>query len=254
MISALYAGIVTHVRFRPRAHRLRYRMMQGLFDLDELDAVAGRLRFFSRNRFNLFAFHDADYGDGSATPLRAQIEAHLRSGGLEPDGGAIRVLTMPRILGHVFNPISTWYCHRADGSLLAMLYEVTNTFKDRHWYLIPVAPGDQSVIRQRCAKRLYVSPFMDMAMDYAFTLRPPGEQVSLVVEGADAEGPLITATFAGRRRELGDGALVRAFFAYPLLTLKVVGGIHWEALRLWLKGVRIRRHPAPLGETLTIGR
>lgn len=255
MKSAIYAGLVTHERFRPKPHRLRYRMFQLLFDLDEVDALAGRLRLFARNRFNLFAFHDRDYGDGSAVPLRDQVERHLGDAGLVPDGGAIRLLTMPRICGHVFNPISIWFCHRRDGSLLALIYEVTNTFKDRHLYLIPVAPdAAPGLIRQRCAKRLYVSPFMDMDMTYDFTVRPPGEHVMVVVGGDDAAGPLITALFAGKRRELGDAQLLRAFALFPLLTLKVVAGIHWEALRLWIKGIGVRRHPAPPDVGVTIGR
>lgn len=254
MNSALYTGVVTHQRFRPKPHRLRYRMFQGLFDLDELDGLAGRLRLFSRNRFNLFSFHDADFGDGGARPLRAQIESHLAAAGVAPDGGPIRLLAMPRVLGHVFNPISVWFCHRRDGSLLALIYEVTNTFKDRHCYVIPVDGDGRGVIRQRCDKSLYVSPFMDMDMVYDFAIQPPAERTTITVAGGDADGPLITATFAGRRRPLDDAQLARAFFVYPLLTLKVVAGIHWEALRLWIKGLGIRRHPAPPDVGVTIGR
>lgn len=254
MNSALYAGVVVHQRLRPRLHRLRYRMVQGLFDLDELDAAGTRLRFFSRNRFNLFAFHDRDYGDGSDTPLRAQIETLLAGAGLAPDGGAIRLLAMPRVLGHIFNPISVWFCHRRDGRLLALIYEVTNTHRQRHAYLIPVADMPPAIIRQRCAKTLYVSPFMDMDMTYDFAVRPPGERVMIRVDGSDAAGPLIGAAFAARRRPLTDAQLLRAFFTVPLVTLKTVAGIHWEALKLWLKGVAIRRVPPPPGSAVTIGR
>lgn len=255
MNSALYAGTVVHQRLRPKRHRLRYRLAQGLFDLDELDDVAGRLRFLSRNRFNLFAFHDRDYGDGSDTPLRQQIEAHLRGAGLAPDGGPIRLLAMPRVLGHVFNPIAIWFCHRSDGSLLAIIYEVTNTLKQRHSYLIPVTgAAEDGTIRQSCAKTLYVSPFMDMDMAYDFAIRPPGAQVQIVVNGKDGEGPLISASFAGKRRALTDGALMRLFFTIPLVTLKTVAGIHWEALKLWLKGIRIRKAPSPPEAKVTLGR
>ena len=254
MNSALYAGTVVHQRLRPKRHRLKYRLAQGLFDLDELDEAAGRLRFLSRNRFNLFAFHDRDFGDGSDTPLRAQIEAHLRDAGLAPDGGPIRLLAMPRVMGHVFNPIAVWFCHRRDGSLLAIVYEVTNTLKQRHSYLIPVTDGADGTIRQSCAKTLYVSPFMDMDMAYDFAIRPPGEKVQIVVNGKDGEGPLISASFVGERRDLTDRALMRLFFTIPLVTLKTVTGIHWEALKLWLKGIRIRRAPAPPEAKVTLGR
>jgi DUF1365 family protein len=186
--------------------------------------------------------------------LRAQIEAHLRGAGLAPDGGPIRLLAMPRVLGHIFNPISTWFCHRKDGSLLALIYEVTNTHRQRHNYLIPVEGAPAGIVRQSCAKRLYVSPFMDMDMIYDFAVRPPGERVMVLVNGKDGAGPLISACFSARRRPLSDAQLLRAFFAIPLVTLKTVAGIHWEALRLWLKGIAIRRAPPPPESKVTIGR
>ena len=242
--SALYAGAVAHQRFRPKRHRLRYRVFQALLDLDELDALAARLRLFSRNRFNLFAFHDRDHGDGSGRPLREQIEAHVRAAGIAWDGGAIRLLTMPRMLGHVFNPISIYFCHRRDGSIAALVHEVTNTFNERRSYVL-AAEAEGGVIRQGCGKSLYVSPFLDMELSYAFAVRPPGETVDVGIEAIDGEGTILTAHFGGARRELSDRALVREFVRHPLMTLKVVAGIHWEALLLLLKGIGVRRHEKP---------
>jgi len=178
----------------------------------------------------------------------------LRAAGLAPDGGAIRLLAMPRVLGHIFNPISVWFCHRRDGGLMALIYEVTNTLRHRHLYLIPVNGEGEGAIRQSCAKSLYVSPFMDMDMIYDFAIRAPGKKVLVVVNGRDADGPLISASFAGRRRPLTDRALLRVFFTVPLVTLKTVAGIHWEAMKLWLKGVRLRRAPAPPEAKVTLGR
>lgn len=254
--SALYRGVVTHRRFRPRAHRLKYRVFWLLLDIEEIDALDRRLRLFSRNRFNLLAFHDRDHGDGSATPLRDQIEALLRQADIDLDGGAVRLLTMPRVLGFVFNPISLWFCHRRDGSLAAMTYEVTSTFGVRHAYVVPVPPeeGRAGVIRQRAAKALYVSPFMDMRMDYSFRGRAPGEALVFEIDGLDADGVLLTARMSGRRHALSDRALLAACAAMPLLTLKVVAAIHWEALKLFLKGVRLTRQPAPAREPFTIQR
>ena len=254
MKSAIYAGTVFHQRFRPRVHRLRYRVFQCLFDLDEIDTAASRFRLFSRNRFNLFAFYDKDFADRSGAPLRPQVEALMARAGCVPDGGSIRLLTMPRMLGHVFNPISVWFCHRRDGSLATIIYEVTNTFKERHSYVIPVegAGSADTSIRQACDKAFYVSPFMDLDMRYDFTVDPPMERTKVVVAGSDAGGPLIVAAFEGARRELSDGALLGAFLRYPLLTLKVVAGIHVEALWLFLKRVGIRRHSPAVGEGVTI--
>ncbi len=243
--SAIYEGAVMHRRFRPRPHHLRYRMFSFFLDLDEVPVLSQRLRLFSHNCFNVFAFFDGDHGDGSAGTLREQIERLLRSAGLDPTGGAIRVLCMPRVLGHVFNPISIFYCHGHDGALQAMLYEVNNTFGQRHLYLIPVSPGSGvETIRQGCEKRFYVSPFMDMAMTYDFRLRVPAETLSVVIHGRDAEGLMIAASQVGERRALTDRGLMRAFFNFPLLTLTVVFGIHWEALKLWVKGIKLRTRPA----------
>ncbi len=254
MKSAIYAGEVFHRRFRPRAHTLRYSLFQCLFDLDEIDRVSQRCRLFSRNRWNLFSFHDRDYGDRSGAPLRPQIEALVRRTGQEPDGGPIRLLTMPRMLGHVFNPLSVWFCHRRDGSLATIIYEVTNTFRERHSYVIPVEAGQgaAALIRQTCDKAFYVSPFMDIDMRYDFTVEPPMEKTRVVVAGADGGGPLIVAAFQGDRRELGDGALVAAFLRHPLLSLKVVAGIHVEALWLFLKRIGVRRHVPSGGDGYSI--
>lgn len=238
--SALYAGRVVHQRLRPRRHRLEQRVFWLLLDLAEVDGLDRRLRLFSRNRRNLFSFFDRDHGDGSGRPLRAQVEARLAAIGVNLGGGAIRLLTMPRVFGYVFNPISVYYCHAADGRLAALSYEVSSTFGERRWYDITVTTGDDGgPFRQTCAKSLYVSPFMEMEMRYRFRGRAPAEKVALTVGCDDADGPLLNASLWGERRPLTNGALARAALSFPLLTWKVVAAIHWEALRLWLKGVPV---------------
>lgn len=245
MNSALYSGQVMHHRLRPREHTLRYRVFWMLLDLDELDQMSRSLRFFSRNRFNLMGFHDADHGDGSETPLRVQATRLLERRGVDIGSGAIRLLTMPRVLGYVFNPISLYYCHRPDGALAAMIYEVTSTFRERRAYVLPVAPEDGRVgrIDQATGKGLYVSPFMDMDMRYAFKGSVPDDRLDLAIDGLDSQGLLIATAMRGRRRALSDRAVLAAMAAMPLLTIKVVAAIHWEALKLWLKGVPLTRKP-----------
>ncbi len=256
--SALYTGQVMHRRLRPRKHRLRYRIFSLLLDLDEIDAEAARLRLFSRGAFNLFSFYDRDHGDGSGASLRAQVETHLAQAGISA-GGAIRLLAMPRILGFGFNPISVYFCHRPGGALAAILYEVHNTFGERHSYLFPVGqagaegPGADGILRHGCAKAFHVSPFMGMDMDYAFRVMPPGERLSIAITGGDAAGPIITALHTAERQPLTDGALGRIFITHPLLTAKVVGGIVWEAAKLWIKRVPVFDHPAPPRHAVTFG-
>jgi DUF1365 family protein len=240
-----------HRRVRPRVHVLRYRLFMLLLDLDEVDALAGGLRLFSRNGWNLFSFYDRDHGARGKEPLRAQVEARMRAAGLAPDGGPIRLLTMPRMLGFVFNPVSVYFCHRRGGALDAIIYEVNNTYGERHDYVLPVEDPSAVPIRQRIGKNFHVSPFMGMEMDYAFRVVPPDARLGLAITGGDAEGPLITAAVSARRRELTDRALLGAFFAYPLMTLKVVGGILWEAARLWVKGVPTHAKPPPPGHFMS---
>ena len=216
-----------------------------LLDLDEIDDVAGGLRWFSRNRFNLVSFHDADHGDGSDVPLRTQVVRRLAAAGIDTKGGPIRLLCMPRIAGYGFNPLSVYFCHHHDGSLAAILYEVHNTFGERHTYLRAVEDGAGAVIHQHCDKDFYVSPFLEMAMRYDFRVKRPGERISVAIRGGDADGPVIVAALAGARKELTDGALLRLLVTHPLLTLKVVGAIHWHALRMLVKGYRPVPRPTP---------
>jgi DUF1365 family protein len=220
-----------------------------LLDLDELPVLDGTLKLFSCNRFNLMDFRETDHLDGSTTVLKAQVERILIEGGFE-GGGRARLLCMPRILGSVFNPLSVYFCETAAGRLQAILYEVNNTFGQRHSYLLKAGDAGAEV-RHGTEKRFYVSPFNDLAMRYDFRVVPPGDladerPLSVRIDVYDAVGLLMTAAFVGERQPLTDKTLTAAWLRHPLLMAKVVGAIHWEALKLWLKGMRfIPRPPAP---------
>ena len=251
--SGLYRGVVFHTRLRPRPHRLRYRIFMTLLDLDELPRLDRSLRLFGHNRPGLIGFHDKDHLSG-AGPLKAEVEALLARAGIDLDGGTIRLLCMPRVLGFVFNPISVFFCCRRDGTPAAVLYEVNNTFGQRHVYLIPAEPSADGAIVQSCAKALHVSPFMDMAMTYRFRTAAPGEAATLAIDGDDRQGPLIATAFHGRRQALTDGAILKAVAAHPLLSLAVLAAIHLEAVKLLLKGLKLRGGvPAP-ADPVTIQR
>jgi DUF1365 family protein len=167
----------------------------------------------------------------------------LLHAGIDIGEGAIRLFCLPRILGYAFNPISLYFCHRPDGALAAILYEVNNTFGERHAYLIAVDPSQRGEIRQRCEKRLYVSPFMDMDMSYDFRVRAPAGTIGVAIDASDAAGIVIKTALHGKRRALSDRSLAASFLSFPLLTLKVIAAIHWEALRLWIKGVKMTKRP-----------
>jgi uncharacterized protein len=189
-------------------------------------------------------------------PLRDQVEGHLRAAGLAPDGGAIRLFCMPRIFGYGFNPLSVYFCYQRDGSLAALLYEVHNTFRERHAYLIPVdrdagvagAPG--TVIDQHCRKGFYVSPFMDMDMNYRFRVAVPDQRIAVAIRAADRDGLLLAAALSGDRVAMTDATLLRVLATHPLL--KVIGAIHWHALRMVLKGFRLRPRPRPPAAPVTV--
>ena len=244
LTSAIYGGHVVHRRVSPVGHRLRYSLPMFLLDLDELPELTRRVPGFSHNRFNLFSFHDEDHLAGATEPLRRQIDHALSAAGLAP-AGAIRVLCMPRVLGFCFNPLSVFFCHARDGSLAALLYEVNNTFGERHSYLVPAGTGAGGVFRHSCVKRFYVSPFLEMNMHYHFRLGLPGDRAFISVEARTEQKPVLTAFFTGKRRALTGDRLLRLFLRYPLLALQVLGGIHWEALKLWRKGLRPLPRPQP---------
>jgi len=235
--SALYTGFVMHRRLAPRHHRFRYRVFAMLLDLDELAGLDRGLWLFGWNRWAPLSFHNADHGDGAS--LHAWLDRLLAEANIVADGPR-RVLCYPRIFGYVFNPLSVWFCHGADGALKAIVYEVHNTYDERHAYVM-AAQTAGGAVRHDCAKDFYVSPFLTRDCRYHFRIAPPGARVGVAIHETENGKAILNASFAGRRRTLGDGALLAMLLAYPLMTLKVVVAIHYEAVRLMLKGVR--RHP-----------
>ena len=247
--AALYFGDVMHARLKPVGHRFSYRVMSLLIDLDRLDAADRQCRLFGVNRAALYSFHEADHGDRDGSSLLGYAQRCAAEHGIDLTGGRVKLLCYPRLLGYTFNPLSVYFCYRADGALALMIYEVRNTSGDIHAYVLPVRPGEISDagLRQAQDKLFYVSPFIEMAMRYHFRVSSPGERIKVRILETDGDGPLLAATFHGRRRDLTAPALLRSLLALPLVPLKIVAAIHWEALRLWLKGVRLvpRPHTAP---------
>ncbi len=236
-------GRTIHVRFQPFEHRLEYELYQVLIDVDDPGAQFQGLEWMAHNRFAPLAFYDKDHGDRTGAPLRAWVEARLNGAKIAYDGGPIHLLTFPRVLGFVFNPISVFLVYHCDRSLAAVIYEVNNTFGETHSYIAP-ARGDL-VEHQEANKIFHVSPFFDVSGQYAFTLRTSGETFSLTINKYSDAVRDHLATLKLRREALSDRNLARAFFAIPFLTFKVVLGIHWEALKLFIKGARYHDKPEP---------
>jgi len=243
--AALYFGDVMHARLKPMGHRFSYRVMSLLIDLDRLDAADRMTPLFGVNRAALYSFRESDHGERDGGSLRAYAQARAAEHGIDLTGGRVELLCYPRLLGYTFNPLSAYFCHRADGVLALIIYEVRNTFGDIHSYVLPVQPGEHTDagVRQEQDKLFYVSPFIDMPMRYHFRVSPPGRSVKLRILETDAEGPMLAATFNGSRRALTTSALLRSFLSLPMVTFKIMAAIHWEALRLWIKGARLVPRP-----------
>lgn len=243
--TAIYCGEVMHHRFYPRKHRFVYRMSSFLFDLDKLSDTAQRCKLFSVNKFNIFSFYHRDIGDGSGEAPRQYLERTLQEHGVHEHLSSASLLCYPRILGYTFNPLSVYYCYKDNKQLFAILYEVSNTFKQRHSYLIPVSASDQDkgIIRQQCDKNFYVSPFIPMDVRYHFRMHLPKQRIGLAIRETEQGKALLHAVFRGEHRPFTDTELLKNLISLPFMTIKAVLGIHWEALKLFIKGVKIVPRP-----------
>ncbi|MCA1952152.1 MAG: DUF1365 domain-containing protein [Hyphomicrobiales bacterium] len=245
--ALFYTGAVMHQRMRPAPHRFRYSVFSLLVDLDRLDAAGRLARLFSVGRFNLIGFSPRDHGAPGETDPAAAARRLLADAGLATPVARVLLLCHPRVLGFVFNPLAVYFAYDAAERLIGIVYEVRNTFGGRHSYVAPLRAGEASAagIRQEAEKRFHVSPFLGPVMRYHFRLRPPGTRdVAVRILETDADGPILAATFTGTALPLSDAACLRLALTMPLMTIKVVLGIHFEALRLWFKGIAVHRAPA----------
>lgn len=246
--QALYVCRAMHRRPGPPRYRFSYRSFYLLLDVDAINAACAATPLLSRNRFNLLSFHDVDHGPHDGRSLRAWAEATLADYGVDLDGGRIRLLTMPRVLGYGFNPISVFYCEHADHTLRAIVAEVHNTFGEHHFYVLhdQGAALDWGKARTK-AKRFHVSPFLERAGAYRFRFARPGQQLSMAIrlyDRPDAQASLrVATTLTGRCLRITTRNVLRVCLQMPLMSLKVIGAIHWQALKIWLRGGHFHRKP-----------
>lgn len=238
----LYAGRVAHIRHSPFRHRFDYRIWMLGIDLDRIDELAARSRLFCHNRFGIIAIRDKDHGFRDGSGLRGFVETALAGAGLAEYGAKIIFVATPAVLGFSFNPISFYFCHDGEGRLGAVLHQVKNTFGDQVGYVMPVTEGG-GVIRQTAPKSMHVSPFFDMQGGYRFAFTPPGERFTVSIQYG-AEVKRLTATMRLYARLYSDGALLRLLAQTPLTPMKVLAAIHWQALKIYMRGGKFHKIPA----------
>lgn len=239
--SALYNGVVVHKRVRPVQHALRYHVFSLLIDCDELNDLDRRLRLFSYNRFNICSLHDSNHGDG--TPIATYLKGIADQSGVR---GIERFLMLcyPRVLGYVFNPVTIYFGMDASDNPALIVYEVNNTFGERQTYVVPVGQDAQSdTLHQSCGKEFYVSPFNSVDGRYSFHITPLDDLITVGIALHTEEGPLLKAFFRGERTDLTDATLAAALARTGWLSVKVIAAIHYEALKLWFKGLRLVQRP-----------
>ncbi len=251
--GTLYPGKVMHQRLRPFGHRFTYSVFSLLVDVNRLGELAGMSRLLGVNRPGILSFRESDHVEREGETLRHYADRLLAQAGLERPAHRILLLAYPRVFGYVFNPISVYFAYGEDGSPVALIYAVRNTFGECYSYVAPIREGElgPAGIRQERAKLFHVSPFIGMKARYHFRILPPGRTVRLRIHETEGGEPLLAATFHGNAKLLSDGALMACLARFPLMTLKVIAGIHWQALKLWLKGARF--HPSPSRAALRLG-
>ena len=238
MNSCIYNGFVSHTRFKPVKHSLKYNTFSLLIDLDELNILSKNNLIFSFNRFNIFSFYNKDHGGRDGMCLKKWVKNNLNKFGIAQDINTIKLLCYPRIFGYVFNPLSIFFIYNSKAKLISILYEVKNTFGEQHTYIFKV-DEDSETLQNNCEKKFFVSPFMDLNSKYYFKILIPNKSLSIIINQRDNDGKLLFASQDGVRSDLNSKNLLFSYLKHPLMTLKIISAIHFEALRLWLKGIKI---------------
>jgi len=248
--SLIYNGKVIHKRFKPKEHYFKYNVFSLLIDLDELDIIQNKIKIFSYNKFNIISFFDIDHGPRDGTSIRQWISKNLKDLGIHDNKIKIKLLCYPRIFGYVFNPLSVFFIYDKNLKLISIFYEVKNTFGEQHTYLFKAS--DDKTIKNNCSKKFHVSPFIEMECNYYFRVLKPSDKMSVIIDQSDNNGKLLYASQDGVAKELNQKNLIISYICHPLMTFKIIAAIHFEAFKLWLKGIKFVKKKFKISNNISI--
>ena len=249
MTSAIYNGKVIHKRFKPRLHFFKYKVFSLLIDLSELNILDKNISFFSYNRFNLISFFDKDHGERDGTSLIEWVKKNLNENKIDHENIKIKLLCYPRILGYVFNPLSVFYVYNKKEELISILYEVKNTFGEQHTYIFKV--GNDNLLEHNCEKKFHVSPFIEMNCNYFFRILKPAQRISVIIDQYQLNEKILYASQDGIREDFTSLELIKSYLKHPLMTFKIISAIHFEAFKLWTKGIKFIKKKLKIKNNIT---
>ena len=250
MTSSIYNGAVIHKRFKPKKHFFKYNVFSLLIDLSELEDLDKRIKFFSFNKFNLVSFYEKDHGHRDGSSLVEWIKKNLNENNINSKDIRIKLLCYPRIFGYVFNPLSVFFIYDSSEKLISILYEVKNTFGEQHTYIFKVK-DDANLFQHNCSKKFHVSPFIEMNCNYFFRILKPGEKISVIIDQYQTDEKILYASQDGKRVDFTSKELLKSYLKHPLMTFKIISAIHYEAFKLWTKGIKFIKKKIKIRNNIT---
>ena len=249
--SSIYIGTVIHKRFKPKVHFFKYRVFSLLIDLSELEILDKKIKFFSFNKFNLISFFEKDHGNRDGSSLINWVHEHLKKNNIKTEDIKIKLLCYPRILGYVFNPLSVFYIYDLNEQLISILYEVKNTYGEQHTYIFKNT-NNENLLQHNCSKKFYVSPFLEMNCNYFFKILKPADKISVIIDQYDQYGKILYVSQDGKRVDFSSKEIIRVYLAHPIMTFKIIVAIHYEAFKLWAKGIKIVKKKIKIYNSVSI--
>ena len=248
--SSIYNGHVIHKRFIPKKHFFKYKVFSLLIDLSELYQLENELTLFSYNKFNVLSFYDVDHGPRDGSSLVDWVKSNMTKNNIETEGITIKLLCYPRIWGYVFNPLSVFFVYDKNSNLVSILYEVKNTFNEQHTYIFKLQKSEE-LIEHSCRKKFHVSPFIEMNCTYYFKIAKPDEKISVYIDLYAEENKLLVALQEGIKVNLNNKNLIKVFLCHPMMSFKIILAIHFEAFKLWIKGIKFVKKKFKIKNNIT---